>query len=331
MAARLLDAPAEGGLSRSATPAAGAGGRSGAGGSGSSAWPVPLQAPLQAAVLDWWERARAERDELPWRSTRDPWAVLVSETMLVQTQAARVADRFPEVLERFPTPSALAAATPGEVLACWVGLGYNRRALWLQQAARRIVELHGGAVPGDLGALRALPGVGPYTARAVLAFAFEQPVGVVDTNIGRVLARAVAGARLSPGAAQAEADALVPGDRPRAWNLALMDLGALCCRPRPSCGSCPLGVAGCRWREGGGGDPAEGSAGTSRGQPPFAGSDRQGRGRLVRAALAGPVPATALAATAGWPDDPVRARRVAGALVVEGLLASDGLGGICRP
>lgn len=291
-----------------------------------------MPATFRSDVLDWWEVARHGRDLLPWRTTRDPWAVLVSETMLVQTQASRVAARYPDVLARFPTPAALASAPVGELLAAWVGLGYNRRALWLRDAARHLVERHGGGVPDDLTALRALPGVGPYTARAVLAFAFEQPVGVVDTNVGRVLARAVAGSRLSPGRAQAVADALVPPGKGRVWNLAVMDLGALCCRPRrPACEACPLAAGVCAWRQAGGDDPAPGSAGTSRAQGAFAGSDRQGRGRLVRAALAGPVGAAALAQVAGWPEEPGRAARVAAALVAEGLLADDGAGGVRLP
>ena len=293
---------------------------------------TPAPGSFRAAVLDWWGRARHGRDVLPWRATRDPWAVLVSETMLVQTQASRVAGRYPEMLARFPTPAALASAPAGELLAAWVGLGYNRRALWLRDAACHLVERHGGSVPDDLSALQALPGVGPYTARAVLAFAFERPVGVVDTNVGRVLARAVAGAALSPGSAQATADALVPPGEARSWNLALMDLGALRCRPRrPACEGCPLGAGGCAWRRSGGDDPAQGSAGTSRPQAAFAGSDRQGRGRLVRAVLAGPVGAAALAEAAGWPGEPARAARVAAALVAEGLLASDGAGGVHLP
>ena len=288
---------------------------------------------LAGAVLSWWADARAARDRLPWRATRDPWAILVSETMLVQTQALRVAARFPEVLDRFPTPAALADATTAEVLAWWTGLGYNRRALWLQRAARRIVDRHEGAVPDDLDDLKALPGVGPYTARAVLAFAFGRPVGVVDTNVGRVLARAVAGRRLSLAEAQSRADRLVPPARAREWNLALMDLGALCCRARrPDCPGCPLGDGPCAWRRSGDAeDPGRGSAGTGRAQARFVGSDRQGRGRLVRAALAGPIPAGALAETAGWPDDPVRAARVASGLVAEGLLAGDGAGGLRLP
>lgn len=279
---------------------------------------------LAGALLSWWETSRAERDRLPWRSTRDPWAVLVSETMLVQTQSARVAGRFPELLARFPTPAAMAAAPLGEVLRAWNGLGYNRRARWLWAAARRIVDEHGGQVPEALADLLALPGVGAYTARAVSAFAHGSPAGVVDTNVGRVLARAVAGERLSPAAAQALADALVPAGRSRAWNLALMDLGSLVCTARrPACERCPLAAGHCAWRRReGAADPAVGSAATSRPQAAFAGSDRQGRGRLIRAATACPVPKGHLAAAAGWPGDPGRAERVAAALVAEGLLVA---------
>ena len=212
MGADLLDPAATGGLS------GGTGRRAPRAVAASPAGADEGEEALVGAVLSWWADARGARDRLPWRTTRDPWAVLVSETMLVQTQAPRVAARFPEVLDRFPTPAALADATTAEALACWTGLGYNRRALWLQRAARRVVEHHRGAVPDDLDDLMALPGVGPYTARAVLAFAFGRPVGVVDTNVGRVLARAVAGRRLSPAEAQSRADrlrrtrdALMPG------------------------------------------------------------------------------------------------------------------------
>lgn len=295
---------------------------------------APLGAPaaLQPAVLSWWSLARVERDRLPWRATRDPWAVLVSETMLVQTQAARVAARFPVLLGRFPDPATMARASLGEVLRHWNGLGYNRRAAWLRAAAQQLVDDHDGQVPGDLAALRALPGVGGYTARAVLAFAFERPVAVVDTNVARVLARAVAGARLTAPAAQACAERVLDEDRPRAWNLALMDLGSMHCGPRPACGCCPLAGGLCAWRRSPGtADPAAGSAGTSRAQARFAGSDRQGRGRLVRAVLDGSLPAEGIATAAGWPDDPARAARVAAALVAEGLLAEDADGSLRLP
>lgn len=285
------------------------------------------------ALLAWWATARTERDRLPWRALRDPWAVLLSETMLVQTQAVRVAERFPVLLERFPTPAACAAAPLGEVLRAWSGLGYNRRAAWLHEAARRITDDHGGRVPERLEDLLALPGVGAYTARAVLAFAHGHDVGVVDTNIGRVLARAVGGRRLSPGDAQAIADALVVRGRAREWNLALMDLGSLVCTAgRPDCAACPLGAGWCAWRtDPSAGDPAVGSAATSRTQARFAGSDREGRGRLIRAALAGPIEPGALAAAAGWPDDPARAARVASDLQVDGLLVADASGRLALP
>ncbi|HUY30412.1 MAG TPA: A/G-specific adenine glycosylase [Acidimicrobiales bacterium] len=277
-------------------------------------------------MLGWWELARAERDLLPWRATRDPWAILLAETMLVQTQAPRAALRYREVLERFPTPRACAAAPAGEVIRSWEGLGYNRRAVMLHRAACEIVEHHGGAVPRTLPELLALPGVGPYTARAVLSTAFGSEAAVVDTNVGRVLARALEGAPLRPAAAQRLADSLVPAGRAREWNLALMDFGSLVCRAaRPRCDSCDVGRAGqCAWRRAGAGagpaDPARGSAGVTARQARFAGSDRQGRGRIVDALRRGPVAPDVLAAAAGWPDDPGRARRVVHGLVGDGVV-----------
>jgi A/G-specific adenine glycosylase len=162
--------------------------------------------------------------------------------MAQQTQVARAGEAWIRFMERFPTAAALAAATPADVLRAWQGLGYNRRALNLWRAARRIVEVHGGRVPADLAALQALPGVGPYTARAVAALAFGVPVGAVDTNVRRVLGRIVAGdaSALGRSALQAVADAAVPREQPGEWTHALMDIGATLCRPqRPNCGSCP--------------------------------------------------------------------------------------------
>ena len=150
--------------------------------------------------------------DLPWRATRDPWSILVAEVMLQQTQAARVAPRWTRFLERYPTPGACAAAPLADVLGEWQGLGYPRRARDLHRTARLVVEGHGGRLPDDLTALLALPGVGPYTARAVLAFAHGRDVGVVETNIARVLAR-TSGRRLTATAAQQLADAAVPAAR----------------------------------------------------------------------------------------------------------------------
>lgn len=278
----------------------------------------------QAAILTWGE---ATLRDLPWRATRDPWAVLVSEVMAQQTGVDRVVGYYHAFLDRFPTPGACAAAPAGDVVRLWAGLGYNRRAVNLHRCARVVVERHGGALPDDLGALLALPGIGPYTARAVLAFAFEHEVGVVDTNVGRVLAR-WAGRPLRPAAAQALADRLVPADGGRswAWNQAVMELGGTVCRRRrPRCAACPV-RAWCAWAAAGlaAPDPADGSAGVSTGQPRFEGSDRQGRGRLVEALCHGPVAVAEVAVVMGWPDDPARADRVAVGLLADGLARRDG-------
>jgi A/G-specific adenine glycosylase len=266
------------------------------------------------------------RPALPWRRTRDPWAVLVSEVMAQQTQLSRVEPAFRAFLERFPDPVACARAPLGDVLRQWAGLGYNRRARNLHRAAVVVVEVHGGTVPGTLAELLALPGVGPYTARAVLAFAFGRDVGVVDTNAGRVLARAVAGRVLGRREAQDLADALVPDGEGWACNQALLDVGALVCvSGEPRCASCPL-EPWCAWTGAGrpAPDPALGTAGSSTPQGTFAGSDRQGRGRLVAALVDGPLSAARVAAVAGWPDDDGRATRVAEQLVAEGLAVRRG-------
>jgi A/G-specific adenine glycosylase len=283
-----------------------------------AARPGPTDASLPSALLAWGDDVRRD---LPWRTTRDPWAILVAELMLQQTQVNRVIPRYAAFLAAFPTAAACAAAPVAEVVRAWEGLGYNRRAVSLHRAAEVVVEQHGGALPDDLDALLALPGVGPYTARAVLAFAFERDVAVVDVNAARFLARAVAGARLTPAAAQRLADAQVPAGTGWAWNQSVLDLGATVCTKRsPRCPHCPL-VATCAWARTGfaGVDPAEGSAGTGGRQSTFVGSDRQGRGRLVQALRTGPVEIDRVADVAGWPDDPERARRVADGLVGDGL------------
>jgi A/G-specific adenine glycosylase len=274
----------------------------------------PALRRIRRAVLS---NGRSALRPFPWRETRDPWAVLVSEVMLQQTQAQRVVDPYVRFLDRFPTVSACAHAGPGPVLEAWAGLGYNRRARHLHRAASAIVDRHGGVVPADLRALRSLPGVGAYTARAVLVFAFERHEAVVDVNVARVLARAVAGASLSLRVAQMLADALVPRGRAWEWNQALLELGAVVCTARaPSCDRCHLAHC-CAWFNApeGAPDPAPPSARQTR----FEGSDRQGRGRLVAALRTGPVFPESLLAACGWPGDAERARRVADALVAEGM------------
>ena len=193
---------------------------------------------LQTAALDWY--AVRGRD-LAFRRASDPWAVLVSEVMAQQTQAVRAAAAWEAFIDRFATPAAFAAVSPAQAIRAWRGLGYNRRAVALRAAAVRIVEDHAGQVPDTLEALERLPGIGPYTARAVLAIAFGRPVAALDTNIRRVLDRAVGDLPLAPGALQAVADGYVPAGRSADWTHALMDIGATFCRKRqPRCGACPL-------------------------------------------------------------------------------------------
>jgi A/G-specific adenine glycosylase len=275
----------------------------------------------RVALLAW---GTTQRRDLPWRRTRDPWAVLVSELMLQQTQVPRVVPRYGAFLDEFPTAAACAAAPLGDVVRAWKGLGYNRRAVNLHRAAARIAE-HG--FPDTLAGLLALPGVGPYTARAVLAYAYEADAAVVDTNVARLLAR-FGGRRLTGKEAQAAADTFAPSGEAWAWNQAIMDLGAQRCRPRaPRCDGCPL-APWCGWHRAGGPapDPAVGSAHVSGGQSPFDGSDRQGRGRLVDALRRAPVATADLASVMGWPGDQERAARVAATLVSDGLAAVDAAG-----
>lgn len=274
------------------------------------------------AVLRWGDE---HRRDLPWRRTRDPWAVLVSELMLQQTQVARIVPRYHAFLASFPTTAACAARSSGDVVRAWAGLGYNRRALNLHAAATMIEQYLGGTFPASVEGLRQLPGVGPYTARAVLAYAFEADAAVVDTNVGRVLAR-VHGRMLRPAEAQRLADEALPSGDAWRWNQAVMDLGATVCRAgTPSCDACPL-ASGCAWWLAGDEtpDPAIRSAFVSGGQSRFEGSDRQGRGRLVEALRAGAVPVARAAAVAGWPDDADRAERVWQGLVADGLAVLDG-------
>jgi A/G-specific adenine glycosylase len=279
------------------------------------------------ALLAW---GATVRRDLPWRRTRDPWAVLVSELMLQQTQVARVLPRYEAFLTRFPTAAACAAVPVGEIVRWWAGLGYNRRAVDLHRTAGVVTDRYGGRLPDDLAGLRGLPGVGPYTARAVLAFAYERDVGVVDTNAARVLAR-WEGRALTASEAQQRADEAVPAGEGWAWNQAMLDLGATVCRRRsPECPRCPV-AEGCAWHRRGlvPPDPADGSAGVPGRQSRFEGSDRQGRGRLVDALReAGSVAAADLALVAGWADDPVRSRRVAEGLVRDGLAGWTDDGGL---
>lgn len=277
-----------------------------------------IPAGAQAGLLAW---SDATRRDLPWRRTRDPWRILVSELMLQQTQVARVIPKYEDFVGRYPTPMDCASAPVGDIVTAWAGLGYNRRAVNLHRCSVVVTDELDGRIPDDLDGLLALPGIGPYTARAVLAFAHERDVGVLDTNAARVLAR-VAGSSLGRIDAQLAADAAVPAGEGWRWNQAMLDLGATVCAARSvACDVCPV-AAWCAWSLAGcpEPDPAVGSAGVSTAQSRFEGSHRQGRGRLVDALRAtGAVDEPALAAAAGWPDDPGRARSAADSLVADGI------------
>ncbi|MGE0543795.1 MAG: A/G-specific adenine glycosylase [Dehalococcoidia bacterium] len=204
--------------------------------------PLPTTAAtdhVRTLLLAWWDEGHRD---LPWRRTRDPYAILVSEVMLQQTQVMRVVPKYVAFIERFPTLAALAGATAADVIRAWSGLGYNRRAVNLHRLARVVVDEHGGQVPSTARALRPLPGIGEYTARAVASIAFDEPVAAVDTNVRRVLTRVYDGpdSARSPSAVQALADSALAVDRPGDWNQALMELGARVCLPVPDCPSCPL-------------------------------------------------------------------------------------------
>lgn len=285
--------------------------------------PRPDDPTIAAALIDWF--ADAARP-LPWRAADvSPWAVLVSEFMLQQTQVARVVPRWEAWIRRWPTPAALAAEPPSEAVRAWDRLGYPRRALWLHRAAVEIVERHGGEVPADLDALLALQGVGPYTARAVAAFAFGLRHPVVDTNTRRVIARAVAG-QGEPGPPSTARDlaamtALLPVDdaEARVFNAAAMELGATVCTARaPRCDECPIAEV-CAWRAAGY-PPYDGIRKAT--QARFAGSDRQVRGLIMRELRAGHRPVGRVELTPLWADAAQLDRAVAG-LVSDGLAVSD--------
>jgi A/G-specific adenine glycosylase len=270
-------------------------------------------------LLKWYSHA-ARR--LPWRDrAATPWAVLISEIMLQQTPVARVLPAYEQWLARWPTPTALAAATPGDAVRAWDRLGYPRRALRLHAAATTIVARHGGQVPADYAQLRALPGIGDYTAAAVAAFAFRQRQVVLDTNVRRVLARAVSGlaepSRAPTAAERRVAGELLPDGAERAatFSVALMELGALICRARgPRCGQCPVADR-CAWRLAG--YPAS-TWPPRRGQG-YEGTDRQARGVVLAILRAQPGPAHLGELRAAWPDV-VQLDRALDGLAADGLV-----------
>ena len=232
---------------------------------------------MRDAVLAWFD---ANGRTFAIREARDPYAILVSEVMAQQTQIGRAQEYWTRWMATFPSLEALASASPADVLRAWAGLGYNRRAINLQRAARVIVAEHAGRVPDTVEELERLPGVGPYTARAVAAIAFGAPVTAVDTNVRRVLSRvAVADGVVAPADLQALADRVLPPDRPAAWTQALMDVGATFCRSRrPVCGDCPV-RAWCQFAAAARGD--ETRVRRRRRRVPFDLTSRWLRGRIL--------------------------------------------------
>lgn len=265
-------------------------------------------AGVRRRLMPWYREHGRHR--LPWRQTRDPYAVLVSEIMLQQTQVERVIPYYAAWLERWPTFAALAAATPADVIREWRGLGYNRRALNLYRLAVTVTRDHDHHLPRDPGALLRLPGIGPYTAAAVRSFAYEEPVAVADTNIARTLVRALLGAAsqhdVAPRAITGLATSLLPTVGVRDHNLALMDLGALVCVARsPRCDECPLAGL-CAWRAAG----HPGTTATREPAPKFESTSRFARGRIIDALRAAPASTGELAALL----PPAHAPRIAGYL-----------------
>jgi A/G-specific adenine glycosylase len=289
---------------------------------------APAPESLHEPVLRWYaEHAR----ELPWRGPgATPWAVMVSEFMLQQTPVARVLPVFEQWMERWPSPADLARDPSGEAVRAWGRLGYPRRALRLHAAAVAIVERHGGEVPADHADLLGLPGVGDYTASAIASFAFGGRHAVLDTNVRRVLARAVSGvehpAQSVTRAERDVAEALVPDEAPETWAVATMELGALVCTAtKPACPRCPIRER-CAWNLAGqpayDGPPRRGQA--------WAGTDRQVRGRLmaVLRESEGSVGRARLDET--WPD-PVQRDRALTSLLADGLVVEDGAGRYSLP
>lgn len=286
--------------------------------------------PRKDLLLAEWYRSNAR--DLPWRradfhETFGAWGVLVSEFMLQQTPVARVIPHLEAWLARWPDPTAMAAATPADVVQQWANLGYPRRALWLHRAAVEVTERHGGVVPRDVDALLALSGIGDYTARAVSVFAYGDRHPVVDTNTRRVLARAVEG-RAHPAAPSRRdlvlMDSLLPASAADSavFNAAAMELGATVCTARaPRCDICPL-LADCAWVAAG--RPDTGDA--RRRQATYEGSDRQARGAVLRTLRTeAPAGVPLEMVLPDWPDDAQRDRAI-DSLIADGLAeAVDGV------
>ncbi|WP_307846212.1 A/G-specific adenine glycosylase [Rhodococcus sp. CX] len=279
-----------------------------------------MRSTLDASALLRWYTAEAR--DLPWRREGvTGWQILMSEVMLQQTPVARVAPIWEQWVQRWPVPSLMAASSQADVLRAWGKLGYPRRALRLHECAGVLAAEHGDMVPADVETLLSLPGVGAYTARAVACFAYGQRVPVVDTNVRRVVARAVHG-RAEPDNPSttrdlADVEILLPRNRSRAatFSAALMELGATVCTARsPECGRCPL--PSCAWREAG--SPAH--DGPPKKVQKFAGTDRQVRGKLMAVLRESEGPVERAALDVVWLVDPGQRDRALHSLLVDGLV-----------
>lgn len=276
--------------------------------------------PRTASVNRWY---RTHARDLPWRSTT-PWGVVVSEFMLQQTPVPRVLPYWTSWMDRWPTPAHLARATPAEAIRAWGTLGYPRRATRLHLTARAITDTYRGVVPDTYGDLIALPGVGDYTANAILAFAFDKRSTVLDVNVRRVIARAWQGQEHPPAHLTALertfADSLVPTTAHAAstWAAASMELGAVICTAiHPNCTACPL-TDTCAWNHAG----RPRTATTKRRPPTYTGSDRQERGRILSLLRVNDrLTAAALAKETANPEQHLRARD---SLLADGLIAKTG-------
>jgi A/G-specific adenine glycosylase len=273
-----------------------------------------------AELLDWYDRAGRD---LPWRRPGvTPWQIMVSEFMLQQTPVARVEPVWEAWVRRWPTASATAAASTADVIRAWGKLGYPRRAKRLHECATVIAAEHGDVVPDDVETLLKLPGVGGYTARAIACFAYGRRVPVVDTNVRRVVARAVRGRPDASASARDLTDvASLIGDDARRFSVALMELGALVCTARsPRCGICP--VSRCAWRAAGH-PPASTPA---RRAQAYAGTDRQVRGRLLDVLRGSDSPVPRARLDAAWPADTGQRDRALDSLLADGLVERTGDG-----
>ena len=280
-----------------------------------------MNAPeLHAAVLAWYDESARD---LPWRSAdATPWGVLVSEVMLQQTPVSRVLPVYETWMRTWPTPKDLAADAAGEAVRAWGRLGYPRRALRLHASAVAICERHGGDVPSDIEDLRALPGIGDYTAAAVASFAFGQAHAVLDTNVRRVLERVIGAQEFPPAsltkAERERATELLPPQHAPAWSVGVMELGALVCTAiSPRCAHCPLQDQ-CAWNLAG--KPAY--DGAPRKAQTYAGTDRQCRGRLLAVLRDAPGSVNAAALVKAWSLDDQRDRALA-SLIADGLVVEE--------